>query len=406
MIERSRLVNVLLVLLILIAALFLAQMLWQFLSAYADVLVLFALSWLVSFILNPIVAQVSERPVPQPLTRILEPLIGRARAMRVANARLSRGAAVLIVYVGLLLAIVLGVALLVPGIVIQLSQLASHLPDYMARAPDLSRWVEGELAGRGINVSVDQAVQNMLAGLQNIAGGIIQNALTILTSAVSLLANVVLVLLLGFYMTLDGPRLERSLLSLAPIEFQAELRFFGASVNRTFGGFVRGQLLQAVFIGIGTAIAMMLFGLDFVLVASLFASLFMLIPLIGPFLALLPPFLVALLEIPGLAVWLLIMLFVFQFIVVNVLMPRLLSEALGLHPLLVFAAILLGIKIGGFWGAFFGIPIAGVIWAMLVFFYETWIMGRPEVTEPTRQSDKEKRRQGDKGLEELEEVVR
>jgi predicted PurR-regulated permease PerM len=69
-----------------------------------------------------------------------------------------------------------------------------------------------------------------------------------------------------------------------------------------------------------------------------------------------------------------------------VLMPRLMSEVLGLHPLLVFAAILLGVKIGGFWGAFFGIPIAGVIWAMLVFFYEMWIKGRAQGNEPQSMS--------------------
>lgn len=386
MMERSRLVNVLLVLLILIAILFLAQMLWQLLSAYADILTLFVLSWLVSFVLNPIVVQVSEHPIPAPLVRVVEPLVGSTRALQMTNARLSRGAAVIIVYIGLLLVIVLGVALLVPGIVIQLSQLASHLPDYMARAPEMSKWVEGELAQLGVRVSIDQAVGNMLTGLQTLAGGIIQNALAIFTSALGVVTNLVLVLLLGFYMTLDGPRIERSLLTLAPAEFQDELRFFGQSVNRTFGGFVRGQVLQAFFIGIGTAIAMTLFGLDFVLVASLFASLFMLIPLVGPFLALVPPLLVALLEAPGLALWLLIALFVFQFIIGNVLMPRLLSEALGLHPLLVFAAILLGVKIGGFWGAFFGIPIAGVIWAMLVFFYETWIKGRTQGNEPESMS--------------------
>ncbi len=386
MVERSRLLNVLLVLLVLISALFLAQMLWQLLSAYADILTLFVLGWFVSFVLNPIVVQVSEHPIPPPLVRVLEPLVGSTRALQMTNARLSRGAAVAIVYVGLLLVIVVGVALLAPGIVIQLSQLGSHLPEYVASASGTSGWVEGELKRLGINVSIDQAVSNMLAGLQNFAGGIIQNALAIFTGALGIVTNLVFVLLLGFYLTLDGPRIEHGLLTLAPAEFQDDLRFFGQSVNRTFGGFVRGQALQAFFIGIGTAIAMTLFGLDFVLVASLSSLLFMLIPLVGPFLALVPPLFVALLEAPGVALWLLIALVVFQFVIGNVLMPRLLSQALGLHPLLVFAAILLGAKIGGFWGAFFGIPIVGVIWAMIVFFYERGSEGRSRET--TSQGDK------------------
>jgi predicted PurR-regulated permease PerM len=50
-------------------------------------------------------------------------------------------------------------------------------------------------------------------------------------------------------------------------------------------------------------------------------------------------------------------------------MPKLLSEALGLHPMIVMASLLLGVKIGGFWGALFGVPVAGVVATMAMFFY-------------------------------------
>jgi predicted PurR-regulated permease PerM len=72
------------------------------------------------------------------------------------------------------------------------------------------------------------------------------------------------------------------------------------------------------------------------------------------------------------AIWVIAILFVFQFVIVNVLMPRMMSEAVGLHPLLVFAAILFSVKVAGCWGAFFGIPVAGVMWAMGKFFFEEW----------------------------------
>ena len=66
------------------------------------------------------------------------------------------------------------------------------------------------------------------------------------------------------------------------------------------------------------------------------------------------------------------MLFLYQFVIVNMLMPRVLSDSLGLHPLLVFAAILLSVKVAGFWGAFFGIPVVGVLWAMGMFFFDEY----------------------------------
>jgi predicted PurR-regulated permease PerM len=129
---------------------------------------------------------------------------------------------------------------------------------------------------------------------------------------------------------------------------------------------------------------MLVFRLDFVLVASLFGGLFMLIPLMGGFLSLLPPLFVAPFEAPQIALGLVIALFIYQFIILNLVMPRLLSDSLGLHPLLVFAALLVGVKVAGFWGAFFGIPVAGVIWAMGKFFWDDWQRNEKLTSEPDR----------------------
>ena len=120
----------------------------------------------------------------------------------------------------------------------------------------------------------------------------------------------------------------------------------------------------------GTAVAMMITRTDYILVASFFSGLFIFIPLVGPFLALVPPLLVALLTVPDSFFLLLILLLILQAVVMNVLAPKLLSDALGLHPLIVFAALLLGVKVAGFWGAIFAVPLAGVISTMAVHLYE------------------------------------
>jgi len=369
---RQRLINVLLVLLILIAAMFLVQMLWQWISVYADLLLLFVLGWLVSFILDPFVSQLSQRPVLAVFVPVLRAILGETRAQALTRFRFSRTTAVMLVYLMLVLAIVIVVVLFAPMIITQLTQLASHLPGYVDQIPEASHWAQSQLARWGVRINVQQVVDSTLNSLQAYTTTIIQNALGIFTSLLGLLANVFLVLIIGFIMTMDGPRLRKAVMRCVPPDWLEEARFFSKSVNRTFGGFLRGQLLQAFLIAIGTAIVMTLWGLDFVLVVSLFAGLFMLIPLVGPFLALIPPGLVALFQFPDATVWVLLILFVYQFIIVNVLMPRVLSDSLGLHPLLVFAAILMGIRVGGFWGAFFGIPVAGVIWAMALFFFERW----------------------------------
>ena len=369
---RDRLINVLLILLILLALLYLIQMLAQFLSGYADIILLFLLGWLVSFVLNPMVFLLSAHPFPTALEPLLKSIVGEARARAFLGFRFSREAGVIIVYLGLVLVIVIATAMFAPTVITQLTTLASRLPEYMAQAPELSAWAQTRLAQFGIRVNVNQAVQSGLASLQTYAASIIQNALVIFTGIMGLLANLFFVLIIGFILTMDGPRLRRALLSRIPKNYHDEALFFSSSVDRTFGGFLRGQLFQALLVAIGTAIVMTLFGLNYILVASLFVALFMVIPLVGPFLALIPPLLATLFQAPDLTLWIVLILFVYQFVIVNVLMPRLIGNSVGLHPLLVFAAILVSVRVAGFWGAFFGIPVVGVVWAMGVFFFERW----------------------------------
>ena len=376
--ERSALIRVLLVLVICIAALFLAQMLWQLLSGYADLILLFILGWLVSFILNPLVEQLSRHPAPRARRPLSATLGGTTRTQALMAFRLSRSAAVVVVYLIVALLLLTAIALLVPPTVMQLTQIASHLPDYMKQVPGASGYIQDEIAKLGIRLNVEQAIQSALGSLQSYTADAIKNALNILTSLLGFFANLFFVLIISFIIALDGPNIRRVVLvNLIPKQYHDEFRFFVESVDRTFGGFIRGQIIQAFIVGIGTAIALTALDLNFVLIASLSAGLFMLIPLVGPFLALVPPFLACLAEAPDLAIGLLLALFIYQFIVVNVLMPRVMSEAVGLHPLLVFAALLVSVKIAGFWGAFFGIPVAGVLWAMAVFFFERWQRAHP-----------------------------
>jgi len=377
-VERSALIRVLLVLVICIAALFLAQMLWQLLSGYADLILLFILGWLVSFILNPLVEQLSRHPAPRARRPLSATLGGTTRTQALMAFRLSRSAAVVVVYLIVALLLLTAIALLVPPTVMQLTQIASHLPDYMKQVPGASGYIQDEIAKLGIRLNVEQAIQSALGSLQSYTADAIKNALNILTSLLGFFANLFFVLIISFIIALDGPNIRRVVLvNLIPKQYHDEFRFFVESVDRTFGGFIRGQIIQAFIVGIGTAIALTALDLNFVLIASLSAGLFMLIPLVGPFLALVPPFLACLAEAPDLAIGLLLALFIYQFIVVNVLMPRVMSEAVGLHPLLVFAALLVSVKIAGFWGAFFGIPVAGVLWAMAVFFFERWQRAHP-----------------------------
>src|SRR5438093_1750294 len=156
-----------------------------------------------------------------------------------------------------------------------------------------------------------------------------------------------------------------------PSTYRDDARYFFVSVNRAFAGFIRGRLAQAALYGMGTAAVMQLVGLQLVLLSAVLAGAFMLLPFIGPFLALVMPLVVAAVTTPDRFLVVLVALFILQQIVINVIAPRLMSETVGMHPLLVFLAVLGGAKVAGVWGAVFGVPIVGVVVAMISFYWAT-----------------------------------
>jgi len=96
-------------------------------------------------------------------------------------------------------------------------------------------------------------------------------------------------------------------------------------------------------------------------VLAVFAGVMMLIPFIGTFLAVIPPLVVAgVAPNTGSVLWLAVALFIWQQVTLNVLAPRILSDSVGMHPLLVFLGVLMGAKLAGPWGAIFGVPVLGV----------------------------------------------
>jgi hypothetical protein len=184
-----------------------------------------------------------------------------------------------------------------------------------------------------------------------------------LQSVATLALQTIFVVLISFYIMKDGDRLAGGVLRMLPPRWEDEMRLAALSIEKSFGGFIRGQVVFALVYGVITAGVMMSppFQLDYVVIASIVAGISMIIPLVGNFIAYVPPLLVCLVTKPDYWLPLLIVLFIAQSFMMNVLGPRIMSGAMGLHPIYVVGAMLVGGQLAGFWGALFGIPVAGAL---------------------------------------------
>lgn len=353
--EANRWVRTALILLSFIGAVYILGWAWDLVGRFADVLLPFFLAWLLAFVLYPLTDLLARLSVPWP---------GRAR-------RVSHGVAAILVYLGLILVLIVLGVVLVPIVIAQAAQLGGSLPAYAAMLPSLSQ-LQSDLNALGFPVDLNTQYQQqaLLDQARQIGGAIAQNAVGIATGVALMAFNVLIVLVLSFYFMLDGPRIAKSILDIVPPHYKREATFFADSITRSFGGFIRGQLLQAAIYAAGTALLMGVAGLPYIAAVATFCALAMIIPFVGPIVALVPPLLLAAVQAPSSFPWMLVALVILQQVVTNVIAPKVMSQAVGLHPLLVLFATMIGVKVAGFWGALFGVPIVAVLYATAIYAYQ------------------------------------
>jgi predicted PurR-regulated permease PerM len=335
--RERQLLTTLVVLLIILASFQLLSYVTDALSRVADVVIIFVAAWAVSYLLSPLVNRIDERT---PLNRTLS---------------------VVVVYIGIAFVLAGTLALAVPGLVSQLNDLIVRAPEYGDRAAREVVALQQRLEGMGLPVNVTDLYGQVPAKVSQIAGSIAADALGFVSATANVLFNATLVLIIAFIMLIDGDRLwQRFIAALTP-ELRSEAELLRQSADRSFGGFIRGSLILGLIYGVATLVILVALGVPFAGVLAVFSGLTMIIPFFGPIIAEIPVLAVALLGAPGVFIWVVVMTIILQQLVLNVIGPRIMSNAIGIHPIFVFLALLLGSRIAGFWGVVLAMPVAGVI---------------------------------------------
>jgi len=313
--------------------------------AFGDILLLFFLAWLLSFALLPLINFV-------------------ARAPRVPPA-----AAVIIVYftiVALLLAIVVQAS---ATLVSSISQFIQSAPEFETQLRILLADIESRLAAIGLAVDLVGQAPTIVANLQDWAAQLVGPLQSVAVASIGVFGNVLLLVILSIYIALDREDILAFLYRLVPPAFVPQARLLQVAVGRSFGGFLRGQLIMGLVFGTFTALVNILFGLQYAALTTVAAGLLHMIPFFGPFLSWAPPVVAAALTPDGPVIPVLILMGIGWFVTMNILQPRLMSGSVGIHPIVVLASVVIGSKIAGIAGAIFGIPIAAVISA----FFFHWV---------------------------------
>jgi predicted PurR-regulated permease PerM len=317
----------------------------------------------VVYLLNPVVSALERRGVP-------------------------RAAGAGIVYLLFLCIVALIVSLLVPVVARQVQQVIQHFPDYLADAQATVRRVAARFGQEpDFRLDADQ-VRQWLSAEDN--RQTVTRYLTGLRSVTTSLLSGLIIFVIGpvmaFYLLVDLPRLERGAMALIPPGRRQEFRGLMDRIGQAVGGFFRGQLLVALFVGVASSIGLWAIGLPFWLLVGMVAGVFNLVPLVGPFIGGGLAVVIALISgEPLKAVWAAVILLVVQQIDNHLISPNVMGRTVQLHPVVVMLALLVGASFAGLFGMLVTVPLVAVakivflfMWSKHVDYGEELTQGRPD----------------------------
>jgi len=169
------------------------------------------------------------------------------------------------------------------------------------------------------------------------------------------------IFLLAYYWTQESNFVVRALLRIMPPQRKKNIREFLQLAETKLGGYIRGQGLLCIAVGVAAFIAYLLIDLPYVLVLAIFAGVMEMVPIFGPALGAIPAFLVALSTDPSKAVWVIVATAVIQMLENAVLVPRIMKHSMGVNPIIVLLSLIAFSSVFGFMGALLALPLAAII---------------------------------------------
>ncbi len=283
--------------------------------------------------------------------------------------KISRSWAILLVYLLLTGILALLFYLILPQFFQELRRLAEYLPVYMEK---LTQWLvhfDGFYDQLQLPESFKAAVLKAIGGAEEKVASLIGRTLGLLPTMVGNIVSFALIPVTAFYFLRDKELINRRLQALLNPKIREAMDELWTDIHHMLRQFIRGYCVVAFLVGFFFFIALLIVGMDYALVFGLLMAFGELIPYFGPFLAVLPVLFLGALQGWGMFVKVLIAFFVVQQLESCIFTPKIMGHSVGLHPLVVILAVLVGGYWLGFAGLILGVPIFAILRLVLVWGY-------------------------------------
>lgn len=306
-------VKLLSILLTIAVAIYLTQVFWLLLDRFSDVFVILVVSWLLSFILEPVVDSINR------------------------GTRLNKTLSALVTYFLAAGVLTLVVLLFIPVVAHQLDSLSKVVPVYLETAPKfVQKWNNDLISSLG-------------------------NYITYIPSVANFFFSVFIILIISFYLIIDKEKIDKEFFDLIPVKWHKNVRLVQKIIDNTFASFLRVQLIFGTTYGFATWLVLRIFNVDFAASTSLISGVLTLIPLVGPVFGIIPPVFISFISDPSKTILIFAVLLIIQQVIFNIWGPKLMGKAFKVHPIIILLSFFIGFKIAGLMGAIFAIPVISII---------------------------------------------
>ncbi|GAC1421348.1 MAG: AI-2E family transporter [Candidatus Velthaea sp.] len=318
------------------------------------------LIWMLDLVLGRIRTVTTDIVIAVLVAYLLFPVV------RPLARKLPRGIAVLLVYVILIGIIGGGLTIVAPVLAGQAQDLVREFPSTLASAKAQVSGAAVPLPLIGpfepaLRAFIAQYAERIGAFTSTFAASIGTHAVGVLAGSARVVVDTIVVLLLAFFFITDVERIQALTLRVLPAPRRASAQAFIGECDAVIGGFVRGQVLLAIIVGIVVTLILFVLRIKYAALLGLFIGVLSIVPLVGPIVGAIPAILVALFTAGVTKAAIVLVLFVIVFeLQSHVLTPIVIGRALGVTPFVIFLAIFVGAEADGVLGMLLAVPLAGI----------------------------------------------
>lgn len=291
-----------------------------------DILIWVVFALVISFLFNPLINYFQKKKMPRPLAAILVYF-------------LVFGVFTLLIYI------------FTPLLIIEVSNFSQGFPEYFDKvAPSL----------RGLGIEGFESLDKFVGLIENTLSQVTRNIFSALFSIFGGIFTTIFIVSLAFFLSLEEKAFQKAFSMIFPAEYEGMALDLWKRCQDKVSGWFLSRVASSLFVGILTYIALLALGASYPFSFGILAVLSNFVPIVGPSIIGILIFALLFLTSPIKAVLAIIIFILIQQIEGNILTPVLSKRFIGLSSSLVLISLVVGAKLGGVWGAIFGIPLFGI----------------------------------------------